>query len=107
MVIYLLIETQKLALLGDNHYMNGVYLQNTNNNVIFGNYCWKIVRTTNTGGIKLIYNGVPSSDGSCNNDGSNSRLPSNSKFNDSKGISSAGYMRGVHYSFHNISFLSN
>ena len=28
-----------------------------NNNVLFGDFCWKIVRTTNTGGVKLIYNG--------------------------------------------------
>ncbi len=45
-----------------------------NNNVIFGNYCWKIVRTTDTGGVKLIYNGVPSKDGICNNGGDNSAL---------------------------------
>lgn len=31
-----------------------------NNNVLFANYCWKIVRTTDTGGVKLLYNGVPS-----------------------------------------------
>ena len=30
-----------------------------NNNVMFGGYCWKMVRTTETGGIKLIYNGEP------------------------------------------------
>ena len=30
----------------------------TNNNVIFNNQCWKMVRTTETGGVKLIYNGV-------------------------------------------------
>ena len=30
-----------------------------NNNIIFGGFCWKIVRTTETGGIKLIYNGKP------------------------------------------------
>lgn len=30
-----------------------------NNYVVFGNYCWQIVRTTNTGGTKLIYSGVP------------------------------------------------
>lgn len=35
MVIYLLIETQKLALLGDNHYMNGVHLQILNHCPIF------------------------------------------------------------------------
>ena len=28
-----------------------------NNNVVFANKCWKIVRTTDTGGTKLIYNG--------------------------------------------------
>ena len=30
----------------------------TNNNVLFGGFCWQIVRTTETGGVKLIYNGV-------------------------------------------------
>ena len=29
----------------------------TNNNLIFNNYCWKMVRTTETDGVKLIYNG--------------------------------------------------
>ena len=28
-----------------------------NNNVVFANKCWKAVRTTDTGGVKLIYNG--------------------------------------------------
>lgn len=27
------------------------------NNVVFGDYCWKIIRTTETGGTKLLYNG--------------------------------------------------
>ena len=27
------------------------------NNVIFANHCWKIIRTTDTGGTKIIYNG--------------------------------------------------
>ena len=31
----------------------------TNNNVVFANFCCKMVRTTSTGGVKLIYNGVP------------------------------------------------
>ena len=30
-----------------------------NNNAMFAGYCWRIVRTTETGGTKLIYNGVP------------------------------------------------
>ncbi len=29
------------------------------NNVMFANNCWKAVRTTDTGGVKLIYNGQP------------------------------------------------
>ena len=29
-----------------------------NNNVLFAGFCWKIVRTTETGGVKLVYNGV-------------------------------------------------
>ena len=35
-----------------------------NNNVYFANFCWKIVRTTETGGLKMIYNGAPTG-GSC------------------------------------------
>ena len=27
-------------------------------NVLFGGYCWQIVRTTDTGGLRLIYNGI-------------------------------------------------
>ena len=30
-----------------------------NNNALFAGYCWKIVRTTETGGTKLVYNGLP------------------------------------------------
>ena len=29
------------------------------NNVIFANHCWQMIRTTDTGGVKLIYNGEP------------------------------------------------
>ena len=38
-----------------------------NNNVKFAGFCWKIVRTTETGGVKLIYNGTPDSNGYCTN----------------------------------------
>ena len=36
-----------------------------NNNVIFANQCWQILRTTDTGGVKLIYDGEPDSEGKC------------------------------------------
>ena len=29
----------------------------TNSNVLFGGFCWQIIRTTGTGGVKLMYNG--------------------------------------------------
>ena len=35
-------------------------------NVIFGNFCWQMIRTTDTGGVKLLYNGIPLN-GQCNN----------------------------------------
>ena len=35
-------------------------------NVIFGGFCWQVIRTTETGGTKLIYNGEPV-EGKCEN----------------------------------------
>ena len=32
------------------------------NNVLFANHCWQMYRTTDTGGVKLIYNGEPEND---------------------------------------------
>lgn len=36
------------------------YTANTNNNVILGNNCYQILRTTATDGVKMIYNGAKS-----------------------------------------------
>ena len=41
-------------------YFSGTH-EYTNNNVIFANKCWKAIRTTETGGLKLLYNGHPAS----------------------------------------------
>ena len=69
------------------------YRGNVDNRVIFANFCWRIVRTTETGGVKLIYDGVPSN-GQCNNTGSNSTIGS-SKFNSSSNNAKyVGYMYG-------------
>ena len=68
----------------------------TNNNVKFANYCWKIVRTTETGGVKLIYNGKPDSNGQCTATGSStliqSRVAFNTNYNDNAYV---GYMYGT------------
>ena len=69
------------------------YRGNVDNRVIFANFCWRIVRTTETGGVKLIYDGVPSN-GQCNNTGDNSTIGSskfNEKYNNAKDV---GYMYG-------------
>ena len=67
-----------------------------NNHVIFANFCWRIVRTTETGGVKLIYDGVPSN-GECNNTGEATTI-GNIEFN-TRYASPAyvGYMYGTAY----------
>ena len=69
------------------------YRGNVDNRVIFADFCWRIVRTTETGGVKLIYDGVPSN-GQCNNTGDNSTI-GKSKFNESYNDAKYfGYMYG-------------
>ncbi len=66
-----------------------------NNNVKFANYCWKMVRTTETGGIKLIYNGKPDSSGQCSATGSATVIQDsvfNTNYNDNAYV---GYMYGT------------
>ena len=75
------------------------------NNLIYAGFCWKIVRTTNKGGLKLIYNGVPSS-GTCNNTGEDSQIGT-SAFNSSRNsLAYLGYMYGQVYT-HNSKTLSS
>ncbi len=64
-----------------------------NNYVIFANYCWKIVRTTETGGIKLIFYGMPWTN-SCDNPGNDSVLSENDdlSFNSFEGVNTGGYI---------------
>ena len=69
-----------------------------NNNVLFANFCWKIVRTTETGGIKLIYNGV-SSNGTCNNTGDATQIGTSAFNTSSNSPSYVGYMYGTVYSY--------
>ena len=76
------------------HYFRGNV---TNNNVLFAGICWKIVRTTDTGGIKLIYNGEPNG-GSCNI--SNTEGIGTSKWSDSlRDLYHVGYMQGKQYTY--------
>lgn len=64
------------------------------NNVVFADKCWQIVRTTSSSGTKLVYNGVVGADGSCTNEGTNRGIgasPWNTKYGDN---AYTGYMYG-------------
>ena len=66
-----------------------------NNNVIFNNMCWKIIRTTETGGIKIIYNGTPT-DGKCETQTGEETQVGTSKFNENNNDNAhVGYMYGT------------
>ena len=66
------------------------------NNVIFGGFCWQTIRTTDTGGVKLIYNGIPN-EGKCNNTGSASTI-GGSRFNSTQTtVADVGYMKNSGY----------
>jgi hypothetical protein len=79
----------------------------SDNNVIWADKCWKIVRTTKTGGTKMIYNGLPTTvDGvrQCNATGSDSSIAVNVNGTNSNGFyfnnnsdspADVGYMYGT------------
>ena len=70
-----------------------------NNNVLFAGFCWKMVRTTSTGGVKLIYNGVYDETNKCNNTGEATQIGT-SAFNFSySSPAGVGYMYGTRYTY--------
>lgn len=88
--VYLLDETK--------YDTNPVYFfrgtHNLNNNIIFSGFCWKIIRTTETGGVRVVYNGRPSS-GRCNTTIGSSTQIGTSIFNVSQyNKKYVGYMYG-------------
>ena len=69
-----------------------------NNNVKFAGFCWKAIRTTDTGGVKMIYNGAPDGNGNCTNTTGTSTQIGTIKFNESSGsLSDVGYMYVTRY----------
>ncbi len=65
-------------------------------NVIFGGFCWQMYRTTDTGGVRLIYNGVPSN-GKCNNSGTAQQIGTSKYNNANDSLAYAGYMYNTQY----------
>ncbi|MDO4996904.1 MAG: hypothetical protein Q4E69_06960 [Bacilli bacterium] len=75
------------------------YRGNINNNYVkFAGYCWQIVRTTDTGGTKLIYSGEPDGSGHCTATGTG-KTAAQTLFNGtgSNSVSYIGYMLGPTY----------
>ena len=69
------------------------------NNAKFAGFCWKIVRTTETGGTKLIYNGLPDEDGYCTATDTDTQIGT-SIFNTNHQLPlDAGYMYGDAYGY--------
>ena len=65
------------------------------NNVLFAGFCWKIIRTTDNGSVKMIYNGVPT-DGACTDATGSDATIGNSTFNSSSNYNAyVGYMYGT------------
>ena len=99
-------DTTYLALYtgeGADTYANPVYYYKgnvQNNNVLFAGFCWKIVRTTETGGVKIVYNGVQKN-GSCNNTGTNSQIGESAFNNDNNSPAYVGYMHNTVYTYSN------
>ena len=84
------------------------YTAKENNNVLFANFCWQIVRTTDTGGVKLIYNGEPDENGNCDNTGSATQLSSTSAFNrNDSSPADVGYMHNTRYTHNPRSMTSS
>ena len=70
-----------------------------NNNVKFGGFCWKAIRTTDTGGVKLIYNGTPDGSGNCTNTtGAATQIGTNNYNTYNNSPAYAGYMYGTVFS---------
>ena len=97
----------------DDKYPTLVFRGNiNNNNVLFANKCWKAVMTTKNGGIKLIYNGVPTN-GTCSASGTAATIGT-SAYNafgstgtsspDTSSLADAGYVYGDRY-LYNVNYM--
>ena len=72
------------------------YRGDVDNHVIFANFCWRIIRTTETKGVKLIYDGVPSN-GTCDNTGSDTTIGDSTFSENYNSPAYVGYMYGTVY----------
>src|SRR5574344_350285 len=56
---------------GTSYYYRGAV---TTNNVIFGGFCWKVIRINGNGTTRMIYNGIPSNNQCTTKTGSGTQI---------------------------------
>ncbi len=80
------------------------YRGDVENSVVYANHCWRIVRTTETGGLKLVYDGELKNSGTTCTDTHNylGSEAFNYKINDFASPSQVGYMYGMTAEIHKI-----
>src|SRR5574344_33859 len=77
---------------GTSYYYRGAV---TTNNVIFGGFCWKVIRINGDGTTRMIYNGTPSNNQCTNTTGVDTQIGMsafNTNYNDNAYV---GYMYGA------------
>jgi len=70
-------------------------------NVIFGGFCWEMFRTTDSGGVKLLYNGLIS-DGKCYGTNQSIGRAEYTTYDNISKVGSVGYMYNKLYSTNTI-----
>jgi hypothetical protein len=65
-----------------------------NNNVLFGGYCWKVIRINGNGTTRMIYNGTPT-DGKCTATGTATQIGTNAFNTNCTDNAYVGYMYGT------------
>ena len=68
-------------------------------NVLFGGFCWEMFRTTDSGGVKLLFNGPPSS-GKCPGVGQTIGNSNYTVYDNISSIGSVGYMYNKLYPYY-------
>jgi hypothetical protein len=77
---------------GTSYYYRGAV---TNNNVLFGGFCWKVIRINGNGTTRMIYNGTPS-DGKCTNTtGTDTQIGTSAYNTNNNDNAYVGYMYGT------------
>ena len=79
----------------------------TDNNVIFGGYCWKVIRVTDNDEVRMLYNGMPI-DGQCTRTGTDTQIGT-SKYSTTYNVTAynSSTVKGVVDNWYNTNLATN